>query len=84
MESGTVDQVLNKPANPYTILLLECFINTESEEMPFIPGRVPDLRETWQGCSFAARCPRAQEICRLAPPPVIEVEPGHFSACHFA
>lgn len=84
METGPVGQVLRTPANPYTILLLECFVETESERMPFIPGRVPDLREQWQGCGFAARCPRAQQICFQQMPSLIEVEPGHFSACHFA
>jgi oligopeptide/dipeptide ABC transporter ATP-binding protein len=84
METGTVDQVLNAPANPYTVGLLRCFAGTEEEEMPFIPGRVPDLRQTWAGCGFAERCPRAAPLCRQAPPPVIEVEPGHFSACHFS
>ena len=84
MESGTVDQVLNSPANPYTILLLECFSHTEGAVMPTIPGRVPDLREQWRGCGFATRCPRAQDVCHHQRPPVLEVEPGHFSACHFA
>jgi peptide/nickel transport system ATP-binding protein len=84
MESGSVDQVLDHPANPYTILLLECFTHTDSEEMPTIPGRVPDLRERWPGCGFATRCPRAQDICRQEKPPAIEIEPGHYSTCHFA
>ncbi|MEW6580567.1 MAG: ABC transporter ATP-binding protein, partial [Chloroflexota bacterium] len=84
METGTARQVLERPANPYTIRLLECFMGTDGQEMPFIPGRVPDLREQWQGCSFAGRCPRAQSICWQESPPVMEVEPGHHSACHFS
>jgi peptide/nickel transport system ATP-binding protein/oligopeptide transport system ATP-binding protein len=84
METGTASQVLEHPANPYTIRLLECFTGTDGEEMPFIPGRVPDLREQWQGCSFARRCPRAQDICWREAPTVRQVEPGHHSACHFS
>ncbi len=84
MEVGTVDQVLNNPANPYTVLLLACFTDMESEHMPTIPGRVPDLREQWSGCGFASRCPRVEDICHHVPPPMIEIEPGHYSACHFA
>jgi len=84
MEAGTVDEVLNNPVNPYTALLLACFTDMDSEEMPTIPGRVPDLREQWAGCGFASRCPRVQDICHNVPPPVIEVGPGHYSTCHFA
>ena len=84
MESGTVEQVLRTPANPYTSGLVQCFVSTEGEVMPFIPGRVPDLRQVWQGCGFASRCPRATDLCHQEPPPVVEVEPGHFSTCHFS
>jgi oligopeptide/dipeptide ABC transporter ATP-binding protein len=84
MESGTADEVLARPANPYTRLLLACFQEGDGGEMPFIPGRVPDLREEWPGCGFAGRCPRAEAVCTAVPPPVVEVSPGHLSACHFA
>ena len=84
METGTVEQVLNAPANPYTMGLLRCFADSEDSEMPFIPGRVPDLRQVWAGCSFAERCPRATALCHQTSPPVVEVEPGHFSTCHFS
>lgn len=84
MESGTIEQVLGKSANPYTIELLKCFEETDADQMPFIPGRVPDMRELWQGCCFAVRCPFAADICRHQAPPLVELEPGHVSACHFA
>jgi oligopeptide/dipeptide ABC transporter ATP-binding protein len=82
MESGDADQVLNSPANPYTLRLLECFSEGEGERMPFIPGRVPDLREEWPGCSFAARCPRVADICHRQPPPTVAAAPDHFTVCH--
>ncbi|MBK8021231.1 MAG: ABC transporter ATP-binding protein [Chloroflexi bacterium] len=84
MESGTIEQVFGQSANPYTIELLKCFEETDAAEMPFIPGRVPDMRESWEGCSFAPRCPFAGDICRQQAPPLIELEPEHLSACHFA
>ncbi len=84
METGTADQVLKRAANPYTILLLACFLEDDNDTMPFIPGRVPDLREQWTGCCFASRCPQVQDLCRQAQPPMVEVETGHFSACHFS
>ncbi|MCC6612310.1 MAG: ABC transporter ATP-binding protein [Anaerolineae bacterium] len=84
MESGTLDQVFGRSANPYTIELLKCFEETGVDQMPFIPGRVPDMRDTWPGCSFAVRCLFAKEVCHQQEPPVIELEPDHLSACHFA
>jgi oligopeptide/dipeptide ABC transporter ATP-binding protein len=84
MESGSAAEVLARPSHPYTRLLLACFAEGESGDMPFIPGRVPDVREEWTGCSFAGRCPRAEPICAAIRPPSIEVSPGHVSACHFA
>ncbi len=84
MELGETADVLDRPAHPYTRLLLACMAEGENREMTFIPGRVPDLRQEWPGCSFAERCPRAEAICSAVRPPATEVAPGHLSACHFA
>jgi oligopeptide/dipeptide ABC transporter ATP-binding protein len=85
MESGTVEQITAHPANPYTRALLDCAVTqTPGERMPFIPGRVPDLRQQWRGCPFAPRCASAQAICREQRPPLVTVEEGHTSLCHFA
>jgi oligopeptide/dipeptide ABC transporter ATP-binding protein len=84
VETGSVAEVLARPCHPYTRLLLECFEEVDGSEMPTIPGRVPDLREDWAGCSFAGRCPRAEAICSRVTPPAVTVAPGHMAACHFA
>ena len=84
METGTTEQVLERPANPYTAALLACFVQTDDARMPFISGRTPDMRQPLTGCSFAARCPMVRERCRQERPLPVEVAPGHFSACHFA
>jgi oligopeptide/dipeptide ABC transporter ATP-binding protein len=42
------------------------------------PLSIPD------GCRFHPRCRYAAEICRTDVPPLLEIEPGHTSACHFA
>lgn len=83
MEAGSVAKVFERPANPYTRLLLECAESDGEGDFPFIPGRAPDLRQVWQGCSFADRCPMAQQICRDVLPPHLDLGDGHVSACHF-
>ena len=42
---------------------------------------VPDMSQPLEGCRFAARCPFVSEPSRAAPPPLIEVSPGHLSRC---
>jgi oligopeptide/dipeptide ABC transporter ATP-binding protein len=36
------------------------------------------------GCRFHTRCRYAAEICRTDVPALVELAPGHSSACHFA
>lgn len=85
MESGSVQQITTRPANPYTRALLDCAVaQAPGERMPFIPGRVPDLRQPWRGCPFAPRCAFAEAICREQMPPLVTLEQGHSALCHFA
>jgi peptide/nickel transport system ATP-binding protein len=36
------------------------------------------------GCRFHPRCRYAADVCRKEVPALLEIEPGHTSACHFA
>jgi peptide/nickel transport system ATP-binding protein len=40
----------------------------------------PNLLDPPKGCRFAARCAFKADIC-AQDPPLVEIEPGHFSAC---
>ena len=46
-----------------------------------IPGMVPALTNLPPGCSFAPRCPFADEQCRAQFPPYEQKRPGHWAAC---
>jgi len=46
-----------------------------------IPGMVPALTNLPPGCSFAPRCPFADERCRSFYPPYEQKRPGHWAAC---
>src|SRR5215467_369930 len=48
-----------------------------------IGGRPPDLAAPARGCSFAPRCPYAQQRCRDETPPLTEVGSGHAYACWY-
>ena len=87
VEVGPARAVYAAPQHPYTELLLSC--------AP-APGRrlavpedaeteLPDPYDPPPGCAFAARCPRAEDLCRRVDP-VLEAHgeaPDHTSACHF-
>ena len=46
-----------------------------------IAGALPALGSITKGCVFAPRCPLAEEACRAADPPFMEVTAGHYSRC---
>jgi peptide/nickel transport system ATP-binding protein len=47
-------------------------------------GEVADPVNPPAGCYFHPRCRYARERCRVEEPPLREIAPGHFAACHFA
>lgn len=74
-----------EPLHPYTWGLLDSMPklgSSSSEELKTIPGTPPDLRLTGFCCNFYNRCPYATELCKQEVPPLTEVAPGHFVACH--
>ena len=56
--------------------------SSAKEDLKTIPGTPLDLRLTGYCCNFYNRCPYATEICKNQVPPLKEVAPGHFVACH--
>jgi len=49
-----------------------------------LKGDVPGPGNPPSGCRFHPRCYMAREICSREEPPLRQVTPGHWSACHFA
>lgn len=75
----------SNPRHPYAWGLLDSMpkLSDESKgELKTIPGTPPDLRLTGKCCNFYNRCPYVTEACTQSVPPLVEVEPGHFVACH--
>jgi oligopeptide/dipeptide ABC transporter ATP-binding protein len=47
-------------------------------------GEIPSAIHPPSGCRFHPRCPIARPNCVVEEPPLREIRPGHFSACHYA
>jgi len=82
LEAGPLEAVQREPLSPYTKALLECFEADRGERLPYIAGRVPDLRYEIDGCPFAPRCPLAQDVCHQRGPEYRQVAPTRWVACH--
>lgn len=85
VEYAATAPLLRRPYHPYTMGLKNAFprLRGPLQELIAIPGSPPDLINAPSGCRFHPRCPFAVQRCRDETPPILEVEPDHFSACHF-
>jgi peptide/nickel transport system ATP-binding protein len=85
VERSSAVEVFANPQHPYTKGLIAAFPNIKGDrKMPAsIAGNPPNLIRPPPGCRFSDRCYMVQDICKSEAPPLIEVLPGHFAACHF-
>ncbi len=65
VETGPTSKVLDGPAHPYTLGLLEAVVDLDDlDRRPrTIPGTLPDLAHVPAGCPFHPRCRFASEDC---------------------
>ena len=84
MEMSSAVNVFTKPKHPYTRWLLDSLVDIKApRKIPRgIPGKPPDLINPPIGCRFAPRCLEKQSICEEEEPPLIEIEPNLWVACH--
>lgn len=70
VESGTLLDLITEPKHPYTFSLLRSVPDPSHRvaRLLTIHGQPPDLTDAIVGCSFAARCPFAEERCRQEEP----------------
>ena len=85
VESATVASLFERPKHPYTHGLFRSLptLGERKEQLAVIPGAVPSPLDFPSGCRFRTRCSFVQEICKEGPP-LREIAPDHFAACHFA
>jgi peptide/nickel transport system ATP-binding protein len=84
VEDGTVDDVLERPAHPYTRGLLGALPDLaaprgdgEAPDLATVPGTPPAPTDLPAGCVFWPRCPvRADPRCEVEQPPLAVVGPA--------
>jgi oligopeptide/dipeptide ABC transporter ATP-binding protein len=83
VEKGSVYDIFDQPANPYTQGLLASIpkLGIRTGELDSIPGNVPNPKFMPPGCKFRSRCKYAGEICGKEEPGFSEVGRGHYSRC---
>ena len=77
------------PLHPYTRALLSAVPIPDPKieakrERTVLRGEVPSPLNPPSGCVFHPRCPIAVDRCSAEIPPLREIRPGHWAACHLA
>jgi oligopeptide/dipeptide ABC transporter ATP-binding protein len=77
------------PVHPYTRALLSAVPIPDpkleaTRERTVLRGEIPSPLNPPGGCVFHTRCPKAEARCSAEVPPLREVQPGHWGACHLA
>jgi peptide/nickel transport system ATP-binding protein len=82
VEIGSSEEVLLKPAHPYTQKLISSVPLLRGDRMPdFIPGAPPDLVDTFEGCRFYPRCSFGKDEYEKTEPSLIKVGKDHYAKC---
>lgn len=84
VETADVKDIFNHPSHPYSKALIDSIPKSGRHEkrLVTIPGAPPQLWGKLNGCSFAPRCPYADEKCRTAAPKCVDIGNGHTVECH--
>ena len=90
VEVSPADELYDSPLHPYTISLLSAVPIPDPEverqrKTILLAGDLPSPANPPPACRFHTRCPYIQPTrCTTEPPPLRQLQTGHFVACHWA
>ena len=89
IETGSNEDIYERPAHPYTQALLSAVPQHDptargSKRRIVLQGDLPSPADPPSGCHFRTRCWKAQEVCETEYPALVDRGQGHPSSCHFA
>lgn len=87
VELADRDRLYLNPRHPYTKALISAVPlpdpNKEQHKKQLvISGELPSPLNPPSGCTFRTRCPLATSVCAEKIPPLEQIEPNHWVACH--
>jgi len=84
-ELAPSEDLYRQPKHPYTQALLSANPvpdPTLERKRILLQGEVPSPINPPSGCNFHTRCPYKFDVCPLEIPPLLEIDPNHWVACH--
>lgn len=83
VETGPSEEVTQRPAHPYTKLLISSAPDPRRRGQPSAASGTesPDLLSPPVGCRFAIRCPHVMDICSATSPGWTDLGGGHRVRC---
>ena len=84
VEHAPTDVIMRSQRHPYSRALLSAVLFPDPARPPdpyVIEGEIPTAINPKPECPLYGRCPIREDACKTEVPPMVEVEPDHFSAC---
>ncbi len=86
VEIGTAEDIIDRPAHPYTRALVSAIPTPNPDEERnrkriVLPGDPPSPINPPSGCTFHPRCPHAKDVCKTDKP-ALEVFQSREVSCH--
>ncbi|MBR4056580.1 MAG: ATP-binding cassette domain-containing protein [Oscillospiraceae bacterium] len=85
VEKAPAEVLFKNPIHPYTKALLSAILVPKVNGNPdhiSLRGEVTSPINPPDECRFTRRCDYICDTCKAGTPPLIEIEPNHFVACH--